>query len=101
MKRILIDCGIQYERSAEMWCDNKSSMAIARNPTLPGRTKHIDVKIHFLLDLVIDQEVNLNYCKTDEEVVDLFAKCLSVQSHCKFRELLGMCKLQSRGRLSA
>lgn len=50
----------------EVWCDNKSCLAIIKNPTLHGRTKHIDVKFHFIRDLVVGKEVNLSYCPTDE-----------------------------------
>lgn len=46
MKKILFDFGVRSEGPFEFRCDNKSSIAIAKNPTLHGRTKYLDVKLH-------------------------------------------------------
>lgn len=48
MRKILVDCGLNYEELIQMWCDNKSCIAIAKDPTLHGRTKHLDVKLHYI-----------------------------------------------------
>lgn len=101
MRGILIDCGMQYDVPITMWCDSKSSIDIAKNPTLHGRTKHFDIKFHFIRDLVAKKEVNLNFYRTDEQVADGLTKCLNFQNHCRFRKQLEVCSLQTKGRLSA
>lgn len=99
IKRILGDCGYQIERPITIHCDNQSCLAIAKNPVLHNRTKHIDVKFHFIRDLVNDKKVQLEYCNTEDQIADAFTKCLDAKKLCKFRLLLGVCNLQSRGSL--
>lgn len=80
-----------------MKCDNKSCIAIARNPVLHGRTKHIDVKFHFVRGLVADGVIQLEHCNTEDQLADVLTKPLTIQKHVKMRSLLGVCDLQSRG----
>lgn len=97
MKRILEDCGIQCFESIYVKCDNKSCIAIARNPVLHGRTKHIDVKFHFVHSLVTDGVIQLEHCNTEDQLADVLTKPLTIQKHVKMISLLGVCDLQSRG----
>lgn len=93
MKKVLLDCWLKSDKLVQIWCDNKSCIAIAQNPTLYGRKKHMDVIFHYIRELIAKKEVKVNYCSTDSKVVDI----LSLQKCLKFREDLGVCKLQSRG----
>lgn len=73
--------------------DNKSAIAIAKNPALHGRTKHIDMRFHFIRGLIEEGSIKLLHCKTNEQVTDIFTKALSVQKHVDLRDLLGVKKL--------
>ena len=48
LKKILADLGQSQDAPTEIFCDNKSAIAIAQNPVQHGRTKHINVKFHSL-----------------------------------------------------
>lgn len=85
MKRIVADFGIQCKNSIPIWCDDKSCIAIAKNPTFHGISKHIDVKFHFIKELVNDKVVSLNFCRSNYQQAYIFTKCLDVQHHCKFK----------------
>lgn len=54
-------------------------------------------KFHFIRELVNDGIVQLDYCNTKEQIVDIFTKCLDAKKQYKFKSLLGVCSLQSRG----
>lgn len=97
LKRLLFDCGFVQSDPFVVWCDNKSCITIAKNPTQHGRTKHIDVKFHFIRDQVSQGVLELKYCSTDNQLADVFTKPLSVKKHVYMRELLGVCDPQSRG----
>lgn len=86
-----------YDKPILVWCDNRSCIAIAKNPVLHGRTKHIDVKFHFIRELVTKNIIQLFFCNSEEQLVDIFTKCLDAKKFCKLREQLGVCSLQSRG----
>lgn len=79
MRKILLDFGVECEDPFQLWCYNKSCIAIAKNPALHGRTNNLDVKLHYVPNFVAKREVNISYCSTDMQVVDIFTKCLSVQ----------------------
>lgn len=73
-----------------LFCDNSSTIKLSKNPVLHGRSKHIDVRFHFLRDLAKEGVVELCYCKSDEQIADIFTKPLKVDSYLKLRALLGM-----------
>ena len=56
--------------------DNQACFAISKNPERHARTKHIEVKYHFIRDLVENKLVELRYYKTADQVADIFTKLL-------------------------
>ncbi|CAL1358512.1 unnamed protein product [Linum trigynum] len=63
-------------------CDNNSAIKLSKNPILHGRSKHIDVRIHFLRDLARDKVIELVHCGT---------KALSLEKFQLLRTQLGVC----------
>ncbi|WVY95082.1 hypothetical protein V8G54_034170 [Vigna mungo] len=68
---------IQTEESFELKMDNTFAMSLARNPISHGRSKHIDVKFHFLREMVNQGKVVLKHCKTEFQLAYLFTKALN------------------------
>lgn len=99
VKQVLQDYGVILEEPIVINCDSKACMSIAKNPVLHNRTKHISIKYHFVRELVQNQVVQLCFCRSEEQLADIFTKCLVAQSFCKSRSQLGICKLQSRKRV--
>lgn len=48
IRRLLEDLKENQLEATVIYCDNKSAIAIAKNPALHGRTKHIDTRFHFI-----------------------------------------------------
>lgn len=46
--------------------DSQSAIVIAKNPVQHGRTKHIDVKFHPVREALMQEEINLVYCKSEK-----------------------------------
>jgi hypothetical protein len=57
-----------------IWEDNQSAIAISRNPVQRRRTKHIDLRHHYVRDLVESAAVSLQYCCSAEMIADLLTK---------------------------
>jgi hypothetical protein len=61
MKRTLLDYGVVLEK-VPLLCDNESAVKIANNPVQHSRTKHIDIRHHFLRDHVVKGDIMLGTC---------------------------------------
>lgn len=56
------------------------------------RTKHIAIKYHFIRESIEKGEVALEYCRTEEQLVDILTKALPQEKFCYLRELIGVVK---------
>ncbi|GKD02318.1 hypothetical protein Tco_1177292, partial [Tanacetum coccineum] len=74
MKSQLTDYDIIYEKV--IFCNNRSTIAISNNPVLHSRTKHIDIRYHFIRDHIIKGDIELHFILTQYQLVDIFIKLL-------------------------
>lgn len=95
LRRILEVMHQKQNTPTEIFCDNKSSIALCKNPVFNGRSKHIDIRFHKIRELVAEKEVVINYCPTEEQVADIFTKPLKIELFHKLKKLLGMINLQA------
>lgn len=58
-----------------------------------GHSKHIDVRFHFLRDLIKGGVVKMVHCNTQEQVADVMTKPLKLEAFVKLRGLLGVCPI--------
>jgi len=85
LRRLLADF-LQVQGAAkEIFCDKKATISMTKNLAFHSRTKHIDIRYHFIRKLVADGEVTLSYCNTNSQVTDIFTKLLSWAKHEVFR----------------
>jgi hypothetical protein len=57
-------------------CDNKSAISLARNPESHKRSKHIDVRYHFMRQQISKKKVEIYYENTKEQLADVFTKAI-------------------------
>lgn len=74
-------------------CDNQSALKMATNHQCHNRSKHIDVKHHFVRETVKSEKVEISYLPTNEMPADLLTKGLGIIKHYKFMENLGIIKM--------
>jgi hypothetical protein len=94
LRRILDEVKYTQQGPTMLFCDNNSTIKLSKNSVLHGRSKHIDVRFHFLRDLTKEGVVELCYCKSDEQIADILTKPLKADSFMKLRALLGMCSIE-------
>ncbi|KAK9667747.1 hypothetical protein RND81_13G008900 [Saponaria officinalis] len=97
LRKLLADLGYKQKGVTELWCDNKSSIAMTKNPAFHARTKNIKVQHHFIRKLVSDGSVELKFCGTNLQNADLFTKGPSQAKHQFFMERIGVKMFESRG----
>lgn len=78
------------ERATDVFCDNVSTIKLSKNPVLHGRSKHIDVRFHFLRNLCNDGVIELNYCSTKDQLADIMTKSPKVEEFQHLLSALGM-----------
>ncbi|GJV25436.1 hypothetical protein Tco_1378131 [Tanacetum coccineum] len=75
MRTQLLDYGYKYNK-IPMYCDSKSAIAISCNPVQHSRTKHINIRYHFIKEHVEKGTVELYFVGTEYQLADLFTKAL-------------------------
>lgn len=90
LKQTLCDFDILCD-NVPIYCDNFSAIDISKNPVLHSRTKHIEVRHHFLRDNVSKGLIKLIFIPTENQLADIFTKPLSEERFYTLRRELGMC----------
>ena len=78
----------QNQTQFSLFCDNQGANALAKNPVNHKRSKHIDIKYHFVRDEVSREKLCLLYVPSCENVADIFTKPVSMDKLRKFKPLL-------------
>jgi hypothetical protein len=79
--------------SIPIMCDNTSAINISKNPVQHARTKHIEIRHHFLRDNVEKKLVEMKYIGTSNQIADIFTKALNREPFESLRLQLGMIML--------
>ncbi|GJT01249.1 hypothetical protein Tco_0822418 [Tanacetum coccineum] len=75
MRTQLIDNGFHFDK-IPMYCDSKAAISISCNPVQHSRTKHIDVRYHFIKEQFKRDIVELFFVGTEYQLDELFTKAL-------------------------
>jgi len=71
-------------------CDNTRAINISKNPDQHSRTKHIDIRHHFLCDLVESEVVSLSFIPTENQLADILTKLLDGSRSESLRKAIGV-----------
>ena len=94
LRKLLADLCVEVPHKVVIYCDNLSSIQLARNPVFHAWTKHIKVHYHFIWERVLAGDIDLVYVDTDEHVANIFMKALGAVKLQAFRTMLGVQELQ-------
>ncbi|GKB68552.1 copia protein [Tanacetum coccineum] len=75
MRSQLTDCGFAFNK-IPMYCDNRSTIALCCNKVQHSRSKHIDIRHHFIQEQVEKDVVKLYFVMTDYQLADIFSEAL-------------------------
>jgi hypothetical protein len=88
MRGILHELGLHTQMGSVVHGDNQSTIAISKNGVKGERTKHVDVKYHFITETVERGDVQLKWIPTTEQQADIFTKALAAPVFEHFRAQL-------------
>jgi hypothetical protein len=89
MRLTLRDFGCKFSK-VPLLCDNERAIKLANNPVNHSRTKHIDIRHHFLRDHEGKGDIALSHVSTDKQLADIFTKPLDELRLCALRSELNI-----------
>jgi hypothetical protein len=78
-------------------CDNQSCIKLSKNPVF-DKSKHIEIRYHFIRDWIQRGAIELQYIPTDEQLADILTKALPRGKHVYFRDKMGLVRNTFLGR---
>ena len=88
LRDVLHELGLLDPSPTTVYIDNTSARTLALNPVFHARSKHIDVKFHWLRDKVADGTITLEYVKSDDQTADILTKPLTGEAFHRHRTRL-------------
>jgi hypothetical protein len=93
LRNMLKHLGFSQEDPIEIYINNRSAIALAKNPVYHERSKHIDTRHYFIREHIKNKEVKLISCKTNDQIADIFTKPLKGEIFIRLKFMLGMTSL--------
>ena len=90
LQDILLEFDLGSTLSTVLFCDNQSAIKISIDPVTMQRTKHVEIHMHYIRELMHDRTIILQYFPTNEQIVDIFTKRFSKNKFTYLRSLLGV-----------
>jgi hypothetical protein len=90
LRKMLVGLFGQEMAPTLIHCDNQSCIKLSENPVFHDRSKHIEIRYHFIRDQVQRGAVQLQYIPTDDQVADILTKALPRGKHVFFRDKMGL-----------
>ena len=89
MKKLLHDYGIPQETMC-VFCDNTSAINLSKNPIRHSKSKHIEIRYHFIRDLVEERVACLEFIHIVNKKADIFTKSLDGPRFESLRKTIGV-----------
>jgi hypothetical protein len=94
MRQTLWDFGYNLSK-LPLICDNESAIRLADNPVEHSRTKHIDIRHHFLRDHQQRGDIDVCHISIENQLADIFTKPLDEKRFCRLRSELNVLDLRN------
>jgi len=85
---LLREMMIQINTPMIIYEDNQGAIFLANNKTTGQQTKHIDVRYHFICELIDNGELEIKYIRSEENRADLLTKNLGEEKLTKFGKMI-------------
>eukprot|EP00253_Pinus_taeda_P004664 PITA_04664 len=97
LHQILSEFGFQQQLPTTLLCDNQSAIQLCKDPIQHQYKKHIELHMHFIRKLIHDHVLEVQYCSTDDQVVNIFTKALIEAKSTKLRFMVGVQEVVTKG----
>jgi len=86
---MLLDYGMT-SNTLLVYCDNMSAINISKNLVQHSRIKHIDIRHHFIRELVENKIVEISHVSSEKQLADIFTKPLDLNSFLNLKKSIGL-----------
>jgi hypothetical protein len=76
---MLMDLGHEQVGATQVWEDNQGAIALARNAGYNARTKHVDIRHHFIRENVARDIITVDYVGTEDQLADRLTKAVGTK----------------------
>ena len=76
------------EDGSTIFCNNISSITLSKNPIFHGRSKHNEIGYRFIRELVENGDIKMEFCKSEQQLTDIFTKPLGIGAFVHLRRSL-------------
>lgn len=90
LSRLLGDLTGAKPKRVKLMVDNKSAIALCKNPVHHDRSKHINTRYHFIRECVEDGKIDVEHVSTDDQLADIFTKALGRVKFLELRAKIGL-----------
>ena len=90
LARLLAELKGEKASATTLKTDNQSAIALSKNPVFHDRSKHIDVRYHYIRECVEEDRVRLESIGTTEQLADMLTKALGKERFCWLRSKIGV-----------
>ena len=96
LSRLIADIQGTEAKSVKLLVDNKSAIALSKNPVHHDRSKHIDLRYHFIRDCVETGKIDIEYVGTEDQLADVLTKPLGRVQFMELKKRIGIEEVQLR-----
>jgi hypothetical protein len=79
---------MSQKKPTKIYMNNSSTITLAKNPVFHDINKHINTIFHYLRECSENKKVEVNYVKTQDQIVNIFTKPLKYYVLAKIRDML-------------
>ena len=97
LRRLLGELTGEEAHPPALMVDNQPAIALAKNPVLHDRSKHIDIKFHFLRDCIDGGQIVIEFVETSRQLADILTNSLGCLWFMVLRKMIGMDEVKASG----
>lgn len=94
LRQMFMELDLEQTGPTVLCCDNHGAIFFTKNPKTEKRSKHIDIRYHFIREFVEAGQAELFAVPTEEQVADIMTKSLAQQKHSYFSNKLGLVNVE-------
>lgn len=90
LRSLFADLGLITDGPIQLYADNESALAFAHDSQFHARSKHIDIRYHFVRERIISNEISVTHCASEDNAADILTKPLARPEHTRQLARIGL-----------